>query len=331
MTSRRQLLETFAFSTRIPPPRYESEFSDDVVRRWRQEGSLESESPEARFGLDKRDSLPVQWGRGRTEKTVVSGEADLDSFRRAYDPHNPARLPADWHDQCTAWCDRNFPLDATPWDEGFFQVLGIKDAATLTQALTLLCEHPELAKAQMDHYAAHLETVIDRVLADVDVDYAVFYEPIASNHGLVIAPETYRRHVYPALRRVVDHLERRGVRYRIMWSAGRVAPLIPAWMEAGINGLALNRGTECGLTYRGLRREYGGALRLIGGVDWRAVMDGPARIDEELERNVRPLLEQGGYVPHLDDTVRVYMPFEGFCYYREQLDALVARVFDWAG
>jgi hypothetical protein len=76
-----------------------------------------------------------------------------------------------------------------------------------------------------------------------------------------------------------------------------------------------------------LRREFDSRLRFFGGVDWRVVLQGPQAIDEELEQTVRPLLEQGGYVPYLDDTIRAYIPFDQFRYYRDRLDKLVAEVY----
>ena len=75
------------------------------------------------------------------------------------------------------------------------------------------------------------------------------------------------------------------------------------------------------------RREFGEHLLLFGGIDWRTVMAGPRAMDEFLDANVRPVLEAGGYVPYLDDTIRAYMPFDNFRYYRQRLEALVDDVY----
>jgi hypothetical protein len=159
------------------------------------------------------------------------------------------------------------------------------------------------------------------------VDYAVFYEPIASNHAPVVSPAMYARLALPAMRRVVDCLERHGVAFRFLWTAGEVRPLIPYWLDAGINGLVINQTGTVGISYAALRREFDARLRFFGGIDWRAVARGPAAVDEALDHTVRPLLEQGGYVPYLDDTVRANLPFDAFRYYRQRLDDLIAEVF----
>lgn len=328
MDSRKQLLETFQFSSTVPPPRYERQFSEEVIQKWRSQGFLnEDTSPEAFFGLDERVDLPVQWHRCGSDKAVVKDSPGLDEFRRGYNPANRDRFPEDWRERIAALSQRACPLEVSPWAEGFFQVLGISDGATLVQALTTLCDRPDLAESQMEHYAWFLEELIDRTLPGTDVDYALYYVPIASNHAPVISPKTYRRFVLPAMRRVSERLENHGVSYRFVYSSGAVEDIIPIWLDAGINGLVLTHAAKCGLPYKRLRREFARSILLFGGVDWRAVMNGPEALDRELEENTRPVLEQGGYVPHLDDTVRENMPFENYRYYREKLDELVGRVF----
>jgi len=327
MDPRTQLAETLQFSTKVPPAAREGQFSDEVLQAWREKGVLDDRTPEEVFGLARSEEVPVQWRRAPEEKRVVYAEAEFAAFRRSYDPERDDRLPEDWEARVARWRERDYPLEAAPWHEGFLQVIGIRDGATLAEALTVLCEKPALAEAQMDHYASYLVTLLDKVLSDVDVDYAALYEPIASHHGPVLSPEMYRRFIVAPMRRVAECLEGHGIAVRFLFSVGRVRELIPVWLDAGMNGLTLQQAGACGVDYAGLRSEFGADLRLMGGVDWRAVMEGPAAIDHVLETTVRPLLEQGGYVPYLDDTVRVNMPFDHYAYYRDRLDALVGHVF----
>ena len=323
MQLRERFRQVMAFDTSLTPPRFESEFPDDTVATWRAAGHLGDKSPEQVFGIDRREDLGIAWRRTHGEKSVLHTEEDIAGLATTYDPADPDRIPKDWQARTTRWRNGEHCVFTKPWNEGFLQVLGIGNAVTLTDALTLLCERPNLAEAAMEHYASFLETLVERVLADVQVDFAFFYAPIASNHGPVVSPETYRRFVVPALRRTVDCLERHGVHYRFMWSAGNIHALIPLWLDTGINGLFLNRPHEAGMSYLGLREDFGNELRHLGGVNWQILMQGEGAIDEELRCNVAPLLEQGGYIPHLDDTVRSYVPFEAFRHYRRALDKLL--------
>lgn len=327
MDSRERLLQTFSFAGNCVPPRYESEFSDEVIQAWHVQGLPAGRAPEEFFGLDPRESLGIRWRRHpRQRQSIVDDEASLDAVLREFDAGDPRKFPANWDVRVRGWQDRHFALFASPWNEGLLQVIGISGGESLRRALVGLCERPHLAKAAMDRYADYVEGLLVRALSKVKLDYAVLYEPIASNHAPVISPAMYECFALPALRRVVECLEGHGVEFRFMWSAGQVNSLIPLWLDAGINGLILNQAGQAGITYGALRREFGPELLFFGGVDWRSVVKGPETTDMFLEREVRPVLEEGGYIPHLDDTVRAYMPFDHFRHYRRRLDALVDEV-----
>jgi hypothetical protein len=83
------------------------------------------------------------------------------------------------------------------------------------------------------------------------------------------------------------------------------------------------------MDYRGLHREFGCDLRLIGGIDLDAMRHGKESIRREIVEKVPPLLAEGGYVPlaqgadapfepHVTvgsvtviGSVRIYLPPEG--------------------
>lgn len=327
MDSRSRLLATLSFAHDLPPPRYESEFSEEVIEAWRRRGDLADCTPEKYFRLDRREDLPIEWRRPRYERRVVDSAAEFRRFRRAFDPRRGGKLPRGWRRRVEGWRERDHALWAAPWNEGLLQVVGVSDWGSFARSMLLFRDDPALVEAAMDHYAGYLEALLDRILPAVRPDYALFYEPIASHHAPVISPEDYARFALPALRRVVACLERHGVRYRFVWTSGRVVPLVPLWIEAGVNGLAIRQAAAAGISYLELRSEFDARLRFFGGVDSRAVAAGPEALKRVLARAVRPLLEEGGYVPHLDDTVRAEIPFEGYRCYREKLDALVAEVF----
>ncbi len=325
LTSRDRLLATLSMAGRVAPPRFENEFSDGVIELWRSQGFLDERPVEERFGLDRCETVPIEWGR-LDNNAVVQTEAGLEPFLRQYDASRPTRFPEDWDQLVASWRARDYALRAAPWSEGLFQVMGVSNGVTFNRAMFVLREQPRLVEALMDRYADFLETLIPRVLATVPIDYALFYEPIAWTRAPVISPEDYARFALPALRRVIAALDTCGVEHRILRATGEVRPLIPLWLDAGINGLMINQIAATGIHYPALRREFGRDLRLLGGIDWRAVVEGPAAIDQALDEAVLPLLDEGGYIPHLDDTVRVTCPFDHFNYYRDRLNKLIAEM-----
>jgi uroporphyrinogen decarboxylase len=66
-----------------------------------------------------------------------------------------------------------------------------------------------------------------------------------------------------------------------------------------------------------VRRRYGHALGLAGGIDKRELTKDFAAIDAELER-IAPLIEDGGYIPTLDHAVPPDIPYANWLYYLER-------------
>jgi uroporphyrinogen decarboxylase len=72
------------------------------------------------------------------------------------------------------------------------------------------------------------------------------------------------------------------------------------------------------------RREFGRELRLKGGIAKRPLVEGGRAIDRELER-IRPLLEQGAYIPHLDHLVPPDIPYAHYVEYLEKKRRLIGK------
>jgi uroporphyrinogen decarboxylase len=72
------------------------------------------------------------------------------------------------------------------------------------------------------------------------------------------------------------------------------------------------------------RREFGKDLRLKGGIAEGPLVRGGKAIDRELER-VRPLLEEGGYIPHLDHLVPPDIPYSHYCHYLDKKRKLISK------
>jgi uroporphyrinogen-III decarboxylase len=67
-----------------------------------------------------------------------------------------------------------------------------------------------------------------------------------------------------------------------------------------------------------LRERFGRELRLMGGIDKRAMIAGPAEIDAELAR-VAPLCAEGGFIPWCDHHVPPDVPLRHYQYYVQQM------------
>jgi len=137
-----------------------------------------------------------------------------------------------------------------------------------------------------------------------------------------VSPRMYQEVVLDSYKPILDVLRRRAVRTICFITYANARALVPLILDAGFNCLwACEANTEA-MDYRRLRREFGRALRLIGGIDLDVLLSGPRAIRREIRSKVPPLLAQGGYVPLADGRVRRNVPFENYRCYRQALAAV---------
>jgi hypothetical protein len=130
----------------------------------------------------------------------------------------------------------------------------------------------------------------------VRFDYYLWFEDMSYNSGPLVSPKICQEFLAPRYRRVNDLLREHGVDIIFMDTDGDPRVLIPVLLEAGINGLLP---IECASNQDplALRREYGRDLRLMGGIDKRALARGRKEIEVELYTKLPPLLANGGISP----------------------------------
>ena len=245
-----------------------------------------------------------------------------EEFRRFYkermQPDLAARIGQDYVEQLTAYDRREDPLTiiSDRWG-GFFG--GLRGMVGVERLCVLFYDDPAWVEEMMDAVADFIIAMMDRILEHTTVDVYGFWEDMAYKTGPLIGPDMMRRFALPRYRRVVDHLRSRGVPFVTLDSDGDISSLIPVWLDAGIDTLYPFE-VQCGMDVVQVRKEYGRELRLWFGIDKRALARGPAAIDAEFAR-VRPLMEEGGYIPDLDHSVPPDVSYANYCYYLERLHA----------
>ena len=142
----------------------------------------------------------------------------------------------------------------------------------------------------------------------------------------MISPEMFERFAVPGYIKVINLLEKFNVPLRIFCTTGGdLTPLLPPLIEAGINALWISNIRNTGMDYTRLRRTFGTAVSLIGGIDSTALSRGEWAIRRAVEETVPALLESGHYLPCLDDRPRKNVPFPLYCYYRHILEEMTRK------
>jgi len=231
-------------------------------------------------------------------------------------PDLSARIGPNWKETLREMGARPVPFIVVSdrWG-GFFGPL--RNLVGVERLCTLFYDDPAFVEEMMDADADFIIALMGHVLDAVTIDAFAMWEDMAYNHAPLISPEMVRRYMLPRYRRVVDFVRSRGVPYVGLDSDGQVDCLIPVWLDAGLNFLYPFE-VQSGMDVVAVRRKYGRDLRIWGGVDKRALARGPAAIDAELRR-VRPLIDEGGYIPHTDHSCPPDISYASYCYYLERL------------
>ena len=121
------------------------------------------------------------------------------------------------------------------------------------------------------------------------------------------------KRILARLKRVVEFYKSHGCRYFAIDTDGNPEAVVPMFMDAGVDILwPLERASDQDPVR--LRKKFGKSLRLWGGVDKRVLAEGPDAIDTHL-RALRPLVEEGGYIPTVDHTVPPDISWPNFQHY----------------
>jgi len=319
MNSRERFLETMRYGAPDRVPYLEEGLREGVLDLWRKQGLPRDKDFSQIFSFDKREEIEPDLDPRPDFSRWPTSRSDLNLFRRRLDPTDPKRLPTDWAARVQAWKTRDHIL--TLWvHRGFFLSMGVRNWRRFTEVMLLLKTDPQFIHEAMAVRGQFSARLAEKVLEAVDIDAAVFVEPIGGNDGPLISPKMYEEFVLTHYEPILDVVRRNGVETIILLTFANPRLLIPSVLKWGINCLWASESNMETMDYRGLRREFGRNLRLIGGIDLDALRRGKEAIKREVEEKGPPLLEQGGYIPLADGRVREDVSFENYTYYRKLLE-----------
>jgi len=319
MNSRQRFLETMHFGHPERVPYFEEGIRKEVLQTWRKQGLAAQADPAKMFTTDEREEIRLDVDPHPWPERWPTTRVELDEYARRLDPDDPTRTPEGWKKKIKSWKSRQHVL-MMRLHIGFFEMMGVDGWPRLRELIVLIHDDPGFVREMMRINGAFIASLTERLLQDVQIDAAVFSEPIGDNHGPLISPKMYADMVLSSYQPILEILRRHSVDIPILRTYANARILIPVLMEHGIDCLWACEVNAEAMDYRALRQEFGTGLRLIGGIDLDVLRDGKQAIQREVEQKVPPLLEQGGYIPLADGRVREDIPFENYVYYRELLE-----------
>ncbi len=244
----------------------------------------------------------------------LSTREDWEKMKKRYDPTDVRRYPSYWGDELFEYYNETSRPVTIGMNWG--PARGIKNGYMFgfDRFMQLLINEPEVLEDMFEFWADFIIRYLEPFIDKLQVDSFIFKEDgMGYKNSTLISPKMFKNIYQPHMKRVVDFLHSKNVRVIGYYSSGNLKPLIPRFIETGINLLVP---LECAAEMDAveLRKEYGKDLLMIGNISREAVMKDKASVEKEVMSKVPFLMEKGGYIPAIDDAVMPDMSYENVKY-----------------
>ena len=227
---------------------------------------------------------------------------DLDNF--------PWPTTADWD-----YSGLPVLLDAKPNKTLWCRSRGCFQTATLMRGVEQLLVDMMLEEDLADAIFQH---IFDFVYADAEktlqagngqYTFIEYNDDVASQRGMIISPEMWRRFLKPRMKQFCDMAARYGayVRYH---SCGSVYEIIDDLIEVGVHILNPVQPMAANMDPREIKREFGDRICLNGAIDIQQLLPfgTPEEVKTEVKSLIRDLGENGGYILSAAHTIQTDVP-----------------------
>ena len=185
-------------------------------------------------------------------------------------------------------------------------------------------EQPELIHDILTTIGDTAFRVLDRVSATVQVDQLSVHEDMAGKSGPLAGPAQVKDFIKPYYRRIWDMLQDRGAKLFNQDSDGDMNPVLPAFLDAGINVMHPME-VSAGMDIVAVRKTYGTRLAFYGGIDKHVLRRSRDEITAELEYKIPPMVRTGGCALALDHRIPNGTPLSNYRFYIDKAWEIIDR------
>jgi len=176
-----------------------------------------------------------------------------------------------------------------------------------------LAINPNLAQAIIARVEAFYLELDRRILETVGdlTDIYFIADDVGVQDGLMISPRMFRKFIRPSLSRFVEQAHRYG--QKVMYhTCGAVRPLIPDFIEMGVDVLNPIQVSAKGMEPAGLKRDFGADLCFHGALDIQTVLSQgtPGQVRDEVNRLCGVLGPGGGFILAPTNNIMPETPLE---------------------
>jgi uroporphyrinogen decarboxylase len=157
---------------------------------------------------------------------------------------------------------------------------------------------PEYLSYLMDKIMNYIIEAGKRLIA-MGVDILWCGDDFGTQEGMIMDPETWRRIIKPRIKYMFEEFRKVRSDIKIAWhSCGSILPIIPDFIEIGLDILNPIQPLAYGMEPVFLKKTYGKDLVFFGGIDVQHLLPfaTPQMISDEVRRRIEILGKDGGYI-----------------------------------
>ena len=279
--------------------------TDGVVKEKKREAGAGSSFP----AMPRYVSFPVQ------------GRESWRKFKHdRLDPNSPTRFDPFFDDKRDEWSTRTYPLRAA-----YVTLFGLlRNWIGMENIALLLYDDPAFIEECAADMAEYQYAILEKMLKVVQPDWLEFWEDMAYKTGSLISPKLYKQIFVPHYVRMIELIRKYAPvdqTVLVLDSDGNVEELLPIWLDMGIDAV-LPLEVAAGMDATRLRKKFGKALGMFGGIDKRVLASGSRQDIKEMVARLEGVVREGGYVPGCDHNIPEDVPFDNYRYYRDLISAI---------
>ncbi len=259
-------------------------------------------------------------------KFPVEKPEDFPDIKRRLIAAIPERYPDDLDQRIEIWKKRDYPLiigENCAANGFYWRAREFMGTENLSYAWY---DYPGLMHEMMEFFADFIIETSRPVLEKIQVEYFTLNEDMSMNSGPLLSPETFKKFIFPHLKRMVEFFKSHGTKYFVVDTDGNPTLLLPLLLDAGVDTLwPIERAAN--FHPLEIRKKFGKSLRLWGGVDKRVLAQGSDAIWTHLQELI-PLIEEGGFIPTVDHLIPPDVSWDNFRYYMDMKEAVLSGEFE---
>lgn len=237
------------------------------------------------------------------DQTLVPGltatRESWERYRSYLDPHDPRRHPADLAERVREMAART--RVTTFWGGSLYGLL--REFMGVENFSLAMYDEPELVKEMIDYMAYFYIELFRPFVKDCNFEFVYIFEDCCGANGPLFSPEKYRELFDDAYRKLIRfYKEECGIPFVLLDSDGYCDPLIPCWLESGVDILFPVEVGTWNQTPEKIRNKFGKNVAMMGGVD-KFKIKLPENELRQYLMTLRPEAERGRFLPLPDHRI----------------------------